>query len=134
MRLLQPQHIAREFHHRELHPVAQAEVGNFVLAQVVDGEDFPLYPARAEPSGDNDAVIPRKRNKRIFIFFKTLRVNPFNHRLPPDLRRGMFYRFNNGDIRIGKNIGAASKIFPHDADAHLLCGFVNSSNQPLPIL
>ena len=56
VRLGQLQDVARKFDGGDLHAQAQAEVGNFVFAGVLRGQDFAFDAAFAKPAGHQDAA------------------------------------------------------------------------------
>ena len=56
VRPVEPDDVARELRHRDVHPEADAEVRDPALAGDTAGEDLPLPPPGAEPAGDEHAV------------------------------------------------------------------------------
>src|SRR5579859_2074460 len=56
--LLQPGNVARVFHGGTLHAETDAEIGNLVLAGVLDGVDHSLKTAFAETTWNQNAVVP----------------------------------------------------------------------------
>ena len=52
----EPNHVARELGHRDVHAEADPEVGNALLAGDAASHDLPLPAARAEPARDEHAV------------------------------------------------------------------------------
>src|SRR4051812_22696436 len=54
---LQAAHVARVLDHHGLHPEADTEVGNLVLARVADGVDHALNAALPEAAGNQDRVV-----------------------------------------------------------------------------
>ena len=53
-------HVAGELDNRDLHPVAQAEVGDAFRTHVLNGGDLAVYAPKAEPAGHDDAVETRQ--------------------------------------------------------------------------
>ena len=56
VRRLPAKFVPGKLNHGALHAVAEAEVRNFVLADIVDGRDLALNPARTKAARDNYGV------------------------------------------------------------------------------
>src|SRR5690606_42149063 len=63
-RAAQPADVPGELDHGELHPEADAEEGNAVLARKADRGDLPLDPAIAEAARDEDRIQAAQQRDR----------------------------------------------------------------------
>ena len=68
VRLGQLQHVAREFNRRDLHPQAQAEIGDFIFAGVLRRLDFAFHAAFAKPARHQDAAQAAQNFFRAVLF------------------------------------------------------------------
>ena len=75
VRTVHARHVAGELGHRDLHPQADAEVGNPVLACIPRRADLALDAADAEPAGDEDPVALSQVVDRLAVR-EPLRVDP----------------------------------------------------------
>ncbi len=67
MRLLQPEHIPREFDDRALHAKADAEEWNAAFSYELDGVDFSVDAARSEAGRDQHAIEVPEFGLHVFL-------------------------------------------------------------------
>ena len=60
VRVCKSQTISRKFNDGKLHAVAEAEVGNAILARILNHLNLPLHPPLAKSAGDKDARVARE--------------------------------------------------------------------------
>src|SRR5690606_40275143 len=79
-RAAQPADVPGELDHGELHPEADAEEGNAVLARKADRGDLPLDPAIAEAARDEDRIQAAQQRDR-----KSTRLNSSHVKISYDV-------------------------------------------------
>ena len=67
MRILPTQYMPCELDHGDLHAEADAEIGDFVRAGILCGDDHALNAAVAEAAGDEDTCAAAEDSFRIFL-------------------------------------------------------------------
>ena len=106
-------HMPRIFHHSQLHPQADAQKWDFLLARIPDRLNFPLYAALSKAAGDQNAVgVPEdfrhvcKRN--------LLGVHPLDLHLHFVSNAAMGERFRHAEIGV-----VQFDVLSYQRDGHL---------------
>ena len=89
VRLGQFQNVPRKFNRGDLHAEAKAEVGNFIFARILRGEDFAFDAAFAESARHQDAAEPLQHFFRaVFFDFLGVHLDDFHAAIVARRRRG----------------------------------------------
>ena len=102
--------MAGELHHRHLHPQADAEIGNLILAGPTDGGDHPLDSPVPKTAGHDDPSAPSQQFRGIAVV-DVLGVHPTDIHLHPVFDPTVGQRLHHGDIGV-----VEGHIFPHQGD------------------
>src|SRR5919199_1486673 len=119
---------ARQIDTGALHPQAQAEVRDPVLAGITRGDNLALYTAVAETTRDHDSIHVPQQGLGV-LALKLFRRYPFDLDVHALCERGVPQGFGHGDIRI-----LELYIFANQGDREHALRLLDHLHQMLPIL
>ena len=119
--------VAGEFYNGYLHPEADAEEGDFLLARILCGEDFAFDPAIAEAAGDEDAVHAFEVASSA-VFFDGFRIDTLNGNPRIAGGTGVGERFVDGFVGV-----LELDVFADDCDADAVAGIDDTGDVGAPL-
>ena len=127
VRVLDPENVAGIFDDRDLHPEADAEVRNIVLAGITAGKHLAFDPSSAESAGD-DYAVRAVQSRRHILFGERFGVHPIDLDFRARLVAAVRERLGNGKVCV-----VELHVLAAERDFHVLLPRMNARKHRLPL-
>ena len=127
VRVLDPENVAGIFDDRDLHPEADAEVRNIVLAGITAGKHLAFDPSSAESAGD-DYAVRAVQPRRNILFGERFGVHPIDLDFRARLVAAVRERLGNGKVCV-----VELHVLAAERDFHVLLPRMNARKHRLPL-
>src|SRR3989344_2630163 len=130
--IFQLQDVPRILNDHELHPIAQAEIRDFVLTRIPNGPNLALNAALTEATRDNDAIVLREVVHHPRILLNIFGVYPANLCTLAERNRGELDRLDDREVGVREDEVACVEIFTDNRYLEFLVTIVGLGNKALP--